>query len=349
MMPQTHITLRETLHRGHRVRPFRPARWLPGPHLQTLAGKFFRPSSDTGLSRERWETPDGDFLDLDFGSDPGAAAPIVLVLHGLEGSTHRGYVRLAMAELRGREMWAVGLNFRSCSGEPNRMPRFYHSGETGDLDWVLGRLAERHPGRPLGAMGFSLGGNVLLRYLGERGEAGPELLSASAAISVPFDLTSGTRQLEVGAMGRLYTYYFLRSLRAKARAKRAILASVLELERLEAARTLREFDDIATAPLHGYADAWDYYRRASSGPVLDAIRVPTLLLHSLDDPFLPESAVPQTAAAANPYLLWNFPARGGHVGFVEGAVPWASRFWAEAEAARYLKRILDPDGEGQVR
>lgn len=332
---------RAAIHRSHRARPFRAAPWLPGSHLQTVAGKFLRPRRSLPVIRERWGTPDGDFMDLDFGPSPRRGSPVVLVLHGLEGSTHRGYVRLAMRELVRRDMLPVGLNFRSCSGEPNRTARFYHSGETGDLAWVLGRLRERFPGRPLGGLGFSLGGNVLLRFLGERAEEGRRLLDAAAAISVPFDLVRGIGRLEEGAMGRVYTHYFLRSLLRKSRAKEALLGPVLDLARLSASRTLREFDDVATAPLHGFDDAADYYRRASSAPVLDRIRVPTLLLHALDDPFLPSEAVPRSAVETNPFLLGVFPPTGGHVGFVERSPPWAPRFWAEREASRYLSKILD--------
>jgi uncharacterized protein len=340
---------REGIHRGHRVRPFRSTPWLPGASLQTVLGKFLRPRASPELFRERWATPDGDFVDLDFGSRPRGGGPLVLILHGLEGSTRRGYVRLAMREVLERGMQPVGLNFRSCSGEPNRTARFYHSGETGDLAWVLERLHHRFPGRPMGAIGFSLGGNVLLRFLGERAEEARAHLAAAAAISVPFDLVRGIGRLEAGGMGRIYTRYFLRSLLRKSEAKGAILESVLDFERLRAARTLREFDDVATAPLHGFVDAGDYYRKASSAPVLRQIRIPTLLLHADDDPFLPAEAVPRTAVEANPFLMGAFPAAGGHVGFVERSPPWAPRFWAEREAARYVRRLLDDGAVSQVR
>lgn len=327
-------------------RAFRPAAWLPGPHLQTVVGKFLRPRTDLPLERVRIDTPDADFLDLDLGPDPGPGRPVVLVLHGLEGSTRRAYVRLAMSEITRRGMRAVGLNFRSCSGPPNLQPRFYHSGDTGDLSLVLDRLHREFPGRPLGALGFSLGGNVLLRYLGERGSGVPGYLRAAAAISVPFDLMEGTRRLESAGMGQVYTRYFLRSLVRKARAKRDILVDVVDVERIFGARTLREFDDVATAPLHGFANAVEYYREASSGPVLPRIRVPTFLLHALDDPFLPPEAVPRSAVEANPWLLGSFQERGGHVGFVQGGVPWSASFWAESEAARYLAAVLEsPGGE----
>ncbi len=338
--PNRALPIPPPAHRAFRSRPFRPAPWLPGSHFQTLAGKFLRSRPELDVERWRIDTADGDFLDLDVGPEPEPGAPVVLILHGLEGSTRRPYVRVTMSALTRAGIRAVGMNFRSCSGVPNRRARFYHSGETGDLSLVLDMLRDRFPGRPLGALGFSLGGNVLLRYVGERGESVPPELRAAVAISVPYDLAEGAKMLEVGLMGRIYTHYFLRSLQQKAQAKRELLRGLVDLERILGARTLREFDDAATAPLHGFPSADEYYRMASSKQVLPAIRVPTLLLHAMDDPFLPPKAMPQREVAANPWLLASFPARGGHVGFVERAPPWSPSFWVEAEAVRYLETIL---------
>jgi uncharacterized protein len=340
-LPADVVRRREEIHAGHRVRPFRPARWLPGSHFQTVVGKFLRSRSAPPIVRERVDTADGDFLDLDLSPDPGPDRPVVLVLHGLEGSSRRAYVRLAMREILRHGMRAVALNFRSCSGEPNRTARFYHSGETEDPGYVLELLRERFPSRPIGALGFSLGGNVLLKYLGEQGDAAGRVVSAAAAISVPFDLLAGTRAIESGVMGRIYTGYFLRSLRGKTDAKEALLAGLLDLDRVRAARTLREYDEVATAPLHGFPGAEAYYRAASSARFLREVRTPTLLLQARDDPFLPHEALPGREAALNPFLLPAFTEAGGHVGFVERSAPWRPAFWAEAEAARYLARLLD--------
>lgn len=334
---------RAELHRGFRPRPFRPAPWLPGAHLQTVGGKYLRPHPDPGLEPLRIDTPDGDFLDLEVGPEPVPGAPVVLVLHGLEGSTRRGYVRVAMAELLGQGLRPVGLNFRACSGEPNLRPRFYHSGETGDLAHALELLEERFPGRRLGALGFSLGGNVLLKYLGESGDGsgrGHPRLRAAAAISVPFDLSAGARAIEAGLMGRIYTRYFVRSLREKLRSKEPLLRELLDLEAAMAAATLREYDEVATAPLHGFPDAETYYRASSSLGFLPRIRTPTLLVQAADDPFLPLGSLPAREVEENPFLLGAFTPRGGHVGFVAGLRPWRPRFWAEAEAARYLAGVL---------
>lgn len=332
---------REALPPGWRPRPFRAPVWAFGAHAQTLAGKALRPSPALPLERVRWETPDGDLLLVDLLDAEREGAPLVVVLHGLEGNSRRAYALLTYAALRRRGMAAAGLNFRSCGGEPNRHPRFYHSGETGDLAFVLDRLRERWPDRPMAAVGFSLGGNVLLKLLGEEGDAARRWLLAAAVVSVPFDLDAGGRQLESTLMGRLYTRYFLRSLQAKAEGKADLLEEVVALESIRAARTLRAFDEAATAPLHGFEDAAHYYAESSSLGFLQAVRVPTLVVHSLDDPFLPREAVPRKALEANPWLVPLLTRRGGHVGFVRGW-PWAPRFWAEEEVARFLEAALLP-------
>ena len=320
-------------------RPFRPAWWLPGRHAQTIAGRLLRLGRTFPLRRERIETPDGDFLDLDFAPAPRDGAPQVLLLHGLEGSARRGYALNTYAELAAAGIQGVGLNFRSCSGESNRLARLYHSGETGDLRFVLDLLAARFPDVRRGAIGFSLGGNVLLKLLGEEGEAGRRWLEAAVAVSVPYDLAAGADHLERSAMGRFYRRRFVRSLQRKLEAKRALVAGKVDLDRALRARTFREFDDAATAPLHGFADAAEYYHLSSSARFLEAIRVPTLLLHAEDDPFLPPHALPRDAIARNPHLVPVITPRGGHVGFI-GGPPWTPRFWAEAEAARFLAARL---------
>lgn len=328
------------------VRPFRPAWWARGPHAQTVVGRALRPSPPISLERLRLETPDGDFVDVDLGPEPAdpprgsEGAPLVVVLHGLEGSSRRSYTLLAYRELTARGIRAAGLNFRGCSGEPNRLPRAYHSGETGDLAFVLDALGERFPGRPLGAVGFSLGGNVLLKYLGEGGE--DTALDAAVAISVPFDLAAGSRTLERGLMGRVYTHYFLRMLREKLRAKDGVLADHLDVEAACRTPTLWTFDDAVTAPLHGFRDAAHYYRDSSSARYLEEVATPTLVLHSMDDPFLPADAVPGAAVEANPWIVDGLTGRGGHVGFLEGPAPWAPSFWAERESARFLADHLAP-------
>lgn len=318
--------------------PFRPAWWLRNRHAQTLAGKYLRSSRGLPLERRRIDTPDGDFVDLDFAPRPKPGAPMVVVLHGLEGSTRREYMSLMFRELFDRGLRGVGMNFRGCGGEPNRLPRAYHSGDTGDLAHVVARLRDGHPGRPVGAAGFSLGGNVLLKYLGERRDSAG--IDAAAAVSVPFDLPGCAERLSTGIMGRTYGAYFLRSLRRKVRAKRQLLDGAVDVDRTLAARTLRDFDDACTAPLHGFAGADDYYARADVRRHLAHVRVPALLIQSRDDPFLPPGAAPDAIVADNPHLAAAFTDRGGHLGFIEGALPWRPRFWAERQAAEFLAREL---------
>ena len=319
-------------------RPFRAAWWLPGPHAQTVAGKYLRPRTGVHYRRERVETPDGDFVDLDFAAVPGAAAipedaPLVLVTHGLEGSAQSAYVLETCRCLWDAGMRGVALNFRSCGGEPNRLPRFYHAGDTGDVGFVLERLASRFPGVPLAAVGFSLGGNVLLKYLGEQGSRAP--LRAAVAVSVPFDLSAGADALDGSRMGRVYVSIFLRSLRRKWLGKGEAMRGSLDRDRILAARTFREFDDAGTARLHGFRDVDHYYDSSSSAQHLPAIRRPTLLVQAMDDPFLPPAALPRDAVRANPCLTAAFTEHGGHVGFI-GGQPWAPECWAEREAARFL-------------
>lgn len=322
------------------IAPFEPAWWLPGAHLQTLGARALRSRIKVPWQRERLDLPDGDFVDLDFAYEiPRAeeARPLVLVLHGLEGSARSGYARTLYRLLRRVDIDSVGLNFRTCSGEMNRLPRAYHSGETDDLRYVLARLAERYPDRPLGAVGISVGGNVLLKYLGETGSDTP--LTTAVAISVPFELAAGSEYLSRPA-AKLYLFHLLGSLRRKLAAKRDAMPQGLDVAAGLRARTFREFDDAITAPLHGFADALDYYERCSSARYLEGIARPTLILHSIDDPFLPSRFVPREIIRRHPYLIDGIVARGGHIGFTTGR-PGNVEFWAETQATRFLEASLE--------
>ena len=325
-------------------REFRPARWLPGPHLQTLGARFLRPSNGPRLYRERVELPDGDFVDLDFAFDPVrpgrfGEVPVVLLVHGLEGNARSKYALETYRALRAQGMAPIGLNFRSCSGELNRLARMYHSGDTADIQFILQLLSDRFPDRARGAIGFSLGGNALLQLLGSSDGAASFGLSAAAVISVPYDLSAGADHL-VRPGSKLYAAYLIRKLQRKVRAKRQIMPAYIDMRRALAATTFREFDDAVTAPLHGFDGAEDYYRRSSSKQAISGIRIPTLLVHSMDDPFLPSRCVPVEAAKSNPFVTPVFTKAGGHVGFVARSWPWRPRFWAEQEVARFLGLAL---------
>lgn len=320
-------------------RPFHPPAWASGPHAQTLLARVLRPRPDARFRSERLETPDGDFLDVDWGPEPAPDSPVVLILHGLEGSSERRYVRNLGRELVTRGVQPVAMNFRGCSGEPNRALRFYHSGETGDPAWLLERIRLRYPGRALGVAGFSLGGNIALKMMGERDDGGTGLVQAAAVMSVPYDLAAGCSVLEQGVMGRVYSEYFLRSLRGKIEWKREALAHHIDFPAARNATSIRAFDDLVTAPINGFADAAEYYERCSSQRFLDGIAVPTLLLHALDDPFLPADAIPRSTIEANPSLEFVLHERGGHVGFIEGS-PRAPRFWGEETCASFLASAL---------
>ena len=320
-------------------RPFRAAWWYPGPHAQTVWAAFLRPAPRMAARRERWDTPDGDFLDLDrLDGPPGS--PLLLVLHGLEGSSRSKPVRGLLRGARRAGWRAAAMNFRSCGGEPNRLRRSYHGGETSDLAWVVDRLAREDAAAPILCAGFSLGGNVLLKYLGERGEAAALQLRAAAAISAPFDLAASARGLERG-FSRLYRRQLVENLRRKTLTKLARFPDLVNREALRAARTLEQFDDAVTAPVHGFPDAEAYWAASSSLAYLPKIRRPTLLINAQDDPFYPGRLLPRKEVAANPHLRALFPARGGHMGFLSGAIPGLPSAWAEAQTLAFLDAALD--------
>jgi predicted alpha/beta-fold hydrolase len=285
---------------------------------------------------ERWSTPDDDFLDL-HRIDAPAGVPRLLILHGLEGTVRSHYAGGLLHEAQRRGWAADLLIFRSCGDEPNRMLRLYHSGETADLDFVVRRLITDDPARPLLIAGVSLGGNVLLKWLGEQGDRAPEQLQSAAAVSVPFDLARGSRHLDRG-FSRFYQAHFLRSLRRKALGKSVRFPDAIRPEIVLRARTLYDFDDLVTAPVHGFRDADDYYSRSSSLAYLARIRTRTLLLSARDDPFLPREVLDEVrdVARMNPSLHLEFVEHGGHVGFISGTLPWRPFYYAEWRVAEFL-------------
>jgi predicted alpha/beta-fold hydrolase len=231
------------------------------------------------------------------------------------------------------------LNFRSCSGELNRLPRFYHSGETSDLDAVIARLLEREPALRIGAIGVSLGGNVLLKWLGERELDAPKQVAGAAVISVPFDLAASARALDRGLSRAVYTKSFLRTMKRKVEAKAERFPGFVDVAAARRARTFAEYDRAVTAPLNGFADEVDYWMRASSGPYLPKIRRPTLLISAIDDPLVPAASLPDVSGLPDGVIA-EFVDRGGHVGFIEGRWPWRARSWAERRAMEFLETVL---------
>lgn len=320
---------------------YHPAWWLPGPHSATLWGRVGRREPRLPFRLERLETPDGDFLELARIDAPAPDAPRLLLLHGLEGGAHSHYARAMFREASTRGWGADLLLFRTCGSEPNRLPRSYHSGETTDTLFVINHLSGEFPDAPLGLMGVSLGGNVLCKLLGEQGQALPAHVKAAVAMSVPFDLARASRHIGRG-FGVVYERFFLRSLIPKALSKVARHRELAPLTAVRRARTLWEFDDQFTAPLHGFRDAADYYARASSLPFLSGIRRPTLLLSAVDDPFLPSDVLDHVQAIAeqNASITVEFPERGGHVGFTAGLKPWNPWYYGEWRAAEFLSSHL---------
>ena len=320
---------------------YRPAWWLPGGHAQTIWARFARPRPALPLRTECLTAPDGDNVEVHI--LPAADdAPRVLLLHGLEGTIRSHYVGGLLQGAADRGWGAVLLMHRGCGSAPNTARRFYHSGETSDLAFAFARFAERHPRSRWALAGVSLGGNVLLKWLGEMGDRTDPRIVAAAAVSVPFDLEAGARHIGKG-FARVYDRTFLKTLRRKAFAKLERYPDLFDRDRLARVRSIFDFDDAVTAPVHGFRDAVDYYSRSSSLGFLPRIRVPTLLLSARNDPFLPASVLARVAATAreNPLLELEITRRGGHVGFVEGMVPWRARYYAESRAFRFFDAKME--------
>ena len=320
---------------------FTPAWWASNRHVQTLWGKLVRRRAAVATRRELWDTPDDDVLEIRR-LDAPAGRPRLIILHGLEGTIRSHYLGGILAEALRRGWGADLLLFRSCGDEPNRTRRFYHSGETTDLAFVVDRVLREHPTSPVALAGFSLGGNVLLKWLGECGADLPPRIRAATAVSVPFDLSRSASYIDRG-FARVYQAHFLRSLRRKVLAKLRQFPDLVDPARLSLARSIRDYDDVITAPIHGFEGAEDYYTRSSAIRWLAGIRVPTLLLSAVDDPFLPADVLEQVRAIARvtPALQIQFPARGGHVGFVAGPVPWRPFYWGEWRVLEFLSAYLD--------
>ena len=338
--------------------PYAAPRWLPGGHAQTLYAALLVPRARVEYRRERWDTPDGDFIDLDW-IDQGSESrtgnyeresrekkletrnpeletrrPLVVLFHGLEGSSRSHYSLALMSAVRASGMRGVAVHFRGCSGEPNRLARAYHSGDAQEIDWILRRLRARNAGAPLFAVGVSLGGNALLKWLGENEASAVQVVDRAVAVSAPLDLMAAGEALGQG-FSMIYTRNFLATLREKSLAKLERFPGLYDAGAVRASHTLREFDDLVTAPLHGYRNTDDYWTRASSKPGLGGIRVPTLVLNAKNDPFLPASALPGAGEVSAAVTLEQ-PDGGGHVGFVSGAFP-GNLDWLPRRVLEYFR------------
>jgi predicted alpha/beta-fold hydrolase len=315
---------------------FKPAWWLRNPHLQTLWAALLRPKIKLSIRSERLELADGDFLDLAWVG--GGSGPRVLILHGLNGSIGSPYARGILQAINNRGWRGVFMHFRGCSGEPNRLAQSYHSGETRDLQAVITELIHREPNSPLFAIGYSLGGNVLLKWLGEIGESNVDSpLKAAVAVSIPFELAKTAEHLKTG-FSRLYQWHLLRELSAYHHRKFKDLPKPSAINDVDVTqlKTFWEFDNAITAPLHGFKNADDYYEKSSSRQYLAKIKTPTLILHARNDPFTTLNALPEVHEVSK-HVSLEFSEDGGHVGFVSGKYPWKPIYWLEERIMDYLE------------
>ena len=313
---------------------FEPAWWLPGGDLQTLWPYFFRPEPQVDLTRERLELPDGDFVDLCLTANAGA--PVVAVFHGLEGCVDSHYVKPLLAAVERRGWHGVFMHFRGCGGEHNRLERSYHSGDTGDMGFLIEHLRQRFPGVPVAAVGYSLGGNALLKYLGEADRNGS--VQAAAAVSVPFVLAEGAKRLGKG-FSRVYQRRLLGLLKRKLTGKFSNRECPFDLGELPQLNDFFSFDDRVTAPLHGFAGVDDYYTRSSSRQYLKSINVPSLLIQAIDDPFMTENVIPAETELSE-YVQLELAETGGHIGFVSGSAPGYAVYWLEQRIIEFFSGYL---------
>ena len=305
--------------------------WLPGGNLQTIWPALHarrKRALPADYRRERWVTPDQDFVDVDWLAGSVLDPTLLVLFHGLEGSSRSHYAQAFADYSREHGMAFAVPHFRGCSGEPNHAPRAYHSGDHEEIGWILRRLREAHRG-PMLAVGVSLGGNALLRWAAEAGHSAGSVVSAVAAVCSPVDLGAGALAIGRGFNRLVYTTMFLRTMKPKALAKLGQHPGLFDAARMESARNLRDFDDIFTAPLHGFRDAADYYARASARPHLHRIRIPALVLNARNDPFVPAWSLPMASEVGSHVTLWQ-PAQGGHVGFPDGHLPGHVRWMPDA-------------------
>ena len=316
------------------INKFKPAWWMTNRHVQTRMPRFFRPFHNTSYELEQLDTPDGDFIELAWSLPHNENAPLAVVLHGLEGNINSFYAKGMMKALKKQGYAVVLMHFRNCSSEVNRLPRAYHSGDTADLAFFINHLREQFPSRPIMAVGFSLGGNVLAKYLGEERENCP--LSAAAVVSAPYDLSSSSDVIRK-SLGKIYQKYLLDRMKKSMQRKLPQIKQQIPItsEQLMKIDDLLEFDNQLTAPLHGFENAHDYYRQASAMPYLKHIAIPTLIIHAKDDPMLSIKAVPSRQDVSE-HVTLSVSEKGGHVGFISGNNPFRPVFWLEQAVPHYF-------------
>lgn len=307
-------------------------------HVQTIMPRFFRPFHHTRYQLEQLDTPDGDFIELAWSLPHNETAPLAVVLHGLEGNINSFYAKGMMKALKKQGFAVVLMHFRNCSTEVNRLPRAYHSGDTADLSFFINHLKQLYPNRPLVAVGFSLGGNVLAKYLGEQQQQCP--LSAAALVSAPYDLSASSDVIRK-SLGKIYQKYLLDRMKKSMQRKLPQIKQQISIttDQLMEIDDLLEFDNQLTAPLHGFENAHDYYRQASAMPYLKHIAVPTLIIHAKDDPMLSIKAVPSRQDVSEPVTL-RISEKGGHVGFISGKNPFKPVFWLEQAVPSYFGQYV---------
>lgn len=310
--------------------PYSAPFWLPGGHLQTIYAATLAGAPQVNYRRVRWELPDSDFVDVDWVETNAADAntPIVVLFHGLEGNSQSNYAKALMAAVQAKGWRGVVIHFRGCSGEPNRLPRVYYAGDTPEIQLLLSRLRTYAPQTPIYAVGVSLGANALLKWLGESGEEAKTIINKAAAVSAPMDLAASATALDIGLSRILYTPRFVASMRPKAlnmlaRFPELQSQDLLDVEKINAAKTIHDIDSAVTAKLYGAKDVEDYYAKNASKPWLTHIRLPTLILNAKNDPFIPEETLP-TVAEVSELVTLEYPEAGGHVGFA-GRDNWLPR------------------------
>ena len=309
---------------------FKPAPWLKNPHLQTIWAVYFKPRPQLSLHNQRLELSDGDFLDLLHTEIQDK--PIVLILHGLEGCIESHYAKPLIKQLEDAGYAVYFMYFRGCSGELNRLPRSYHSGDTADLGFVVKSIKEQHGSNPFAVIGFSLGGNVLLKWLGEQGKDCP--VKTAIAVSVPFKLSDAADRL-AKSFSRVYQNYLVSRCQRKYKRKTTVMNTGLDVN-VDKQNTFYKFDDKITAPLHGFNDANDYYEKSSSLQFIKDIQKPTLIIHAKDDPFMWQDTAPTESDLSNTVEL-ELTNKGGHVGFIGGKYPWKTSYWIESRILEWLR------------